>query len=139
MNLHLRRTDCGPECSIGTLYVDGRAQCYTLEDADREEEGRPVAEWKQPGRSAIPLGRYRVTRTYSKRFGKVLPLISGVHGFTGIRIHPGNSAADTEGCILVGTDRTDFRLTNSRVAFSVLDAMIFAAIARGEEVWLEIT
>lgn len=137
MELHLKRFDCGPECSIGTLYVNGKRQCYTLEDSEREDE-RPVAAWKIPGCTAIPKGRYEVTRTFSQRFNKVLPLVNEVPGFVGIRIHPGNTAQDTEGCILVGTDRTDFRLMNSRMAFSAVDGLIAAALARGEKVWLEV-
>lgn len=139
MELHLKRFDCGPECSIGTLYVDGRRQCYTLEDTEREDPLSPVEDWKVKGKTAIPKGRYQVTRTYSNKFKQVLPMVNDVPGFAGIRIHSGNTAADTEGCILVGEDRSDFRITNSRVAFSVIDGLIAAAIARGERVWLEVS
>lgn len=139
MELHLKRLDLGPECSIGTLYVDGKRQCYTLEDAEREQSHLPVSEWKIPGCTAIPRGRYRVTRSYSNKFKQVMPMVNDVPGFAGIRIHPGNTAADTEGCILVGDDKSDFRITNSRVAFSVLDGLIAAALARGEKVWLEVS
>jgi hypothetical protein len=136
MELHLKRTDCGPECSIGTLYVDGRRQCYTLEDADREKHGRPVAEWKVTGATAIPRGCYRVTRTYSNRFKAVTPFLHNVPGYLGVRIIAERQPRIVDGCILVGASRTDFR---SRLAYSVLDARIAAALARGEQVWLEIT
>lgn len=138
MELHLVRTACGPVCSIGTLYVDGRRQCYTLEDPEREEDGLPVEQWKIAGCTAIPKGRYRVIRTMSFRFRRILPLLVDVPGFSGIRIHAGNTAADTEGCILVGMDCGEDRISRSALAFSTLDAQIAAAIARGEHVWMEV-
>ena len=51
---------------------------------------------------AIPDGFYRVRMTYSPRFQEVLPILDGVIGRTGIRIHAGNTIEHTEGCILVG-------------------------------------
>lgn len=75
--------------------------CYTLEDAVREVQGQPVAAWKARGRTTIPYGSYGLVVTMSVRFGKPLPLLVDVPGFAGVRIHGGNTAADTEGCILV--------------------------------------
>ena len=139
MEIHLKRTACGPECSLGTLYVDGRRQCYTLEDVDREVDGDPVESWKIAGCTAIPRGRYRVTRSLSARFGAVMPLLLDVPGFSGIRIHAGNTAADTAGCILVGNHQSDFRIDHSRIAYRVLDGRIAAALARGEIVTIEVS
>lgn len=138
MELLLLRTACGPECSLGALYVDGRPQCYTLENAVREVEGAPVEDWKIPGCTAIPRGRYRVMRTMSARFKRLMPLLVNVPGFTGIRIHAGNTAADTEGCILVGLDMGQSAILRSSLAFAALDAQIAAAIAAGNEVWMEV-
>lgn len=81
---------------------------YTLEDVVREQryqDGTLVdpAKWKIAGQTAIPAGTYAVVLDYSTRFGRIMPHILGVPGFDGIRIHGGNTAADTEGCILVGT------------------------------------
>jgi len=82
--------------TIGKLYIDDKFFCYTLEDVVR-----PVGE-KLLGKTAIPWGKYRVILSMSNRFKKVLPLLLDVPMFEGIRIHAGNSAVDTEGCILLG-------------------------------------
>jgi hypothetical protein len=69
-----------------------------------------------------------------------LPLLENVDGFVGVRIHAGNFAKDTDGCILPGTsvgDAGNFVL-ESKKAFEALDSMIEAALDSGEEVWLAI-
>ena len=71
---------------FGQLYVDGTFFCDTLENTDY----------------AIPTGFYRLRVTMSPRFKIFLPIIDGVIGRSGIRIHAGNTIQDTEGCILVG-------------------------------------
>lgn len=98
MNLTLTRDVFDPEFTLGVLTVDGKDFGYTVEDTIREV--------KVHGKTAIPEGRYRVDWTLSQRFGRYMPLLLNVPGFRGIRIHPGNSAADTEGCILPGLRRT---------------------------------
>jgi hypothetical protein len=129
--LSLLRRIFTPRSTIGDLSVDGFWECYTLED--------PVHDGpKIPGRTAIPEGRYAIAISWSARFHRELPLIVNVPGFSGVRIHAGNSPEDTEGCILVGrTVETDW-IGESRVAFNRLYFKIADAIARGEEVWLEI-
>lgn len=103
----LVREEFTTESTVGKLYfrLSGRDPwtwlCWTLEDAVREVPGQPVAAWKVRGRTAISCGSYGVVVTMSKRFGKLLPLLVDVPGFAGVRIHGGNTAADTEGCILV--------------------------------------
>ena len=92
-----------------------------------------------PGRTAIPEGRYRVRTTYSPRFRRDLPLVENVPGFEGVRIHPGNTAADTEGCILPGSSRDpQGRVLDSRSAFRKLGKLIRDAEQLGEEVFLTI-
>lgn len=103
----------------GVLFVDGHFQCHTLEDRLRDE--------KIPGQTAIPPGRYAVTITPSRRFLRDLPLLVDVPGFTGVRIHPGNTAEDTSGCLLVGKDRQPGRVLQSRVAFETLFGRLQAA------------
>lgn len=87
--------------TIGQWYMPG-FNCYTLEDQVREVPGRPVTEWKVPGATAIPRGRYKVVIDWSNRFKRNMPHILGVEGFDGIRVHSGATAADTEGCVCVG-------------------------------------
>ena len=133
MLLTLIREPSSTGCTIGRLSVDGRHECYTCEDVTRP--GQP----KVPGQTAIPEGRYQVVITMSNRFKVRLPLLLDVPGFTGIRIHPGNTAADTEGCILPGLGMLPDRVTQSRAAFDRLFQKIEAALAGGEQVWIKIS
>ncbi len=134
MILHLLRTTYTARSTIGTLTADGVPECDTLEDV-RRPDGAP----KVPGATAIPPGRYRVTHPVSRRFGQPMPHLADVPGFGGILIHYGNSPADTEGCILVGTagERPDW-IGSSRAAFAPLEAKIAAALAVGEQVWITV-
>lgn len=129
MNLTVVRTMCGPSCTIGELLIDGEHECYTLEDVVR-----PAGAPKVYGETAIPYGTYNLVVTFSNRFQRDLPLVVNVPGFDGIRIHPGNSAADTHGCLLVGTGHTSSAVTNSRLAFNTLFPKIRNALKRGEKV-----
>jgi len=138
MNLELQRRPSLAHCTIGDLSVDGVAQCFTLEDVVREKLGEPVSAWKIAGETAIPAGRYRITVTHSQRFNRDLPLLNDVPGFLGVRIHPGNTDADTEGCILVGSGVEGEAITESRLAFGVLFEKIRDAVNRGEEAWIDV-
>lgn len=139
MELKVTRDDAQPHhCTFGKLSVDGAPQCESLEDPVREVEGATVANWKVPGDTAIPRGRYRVVINHSNRFNRLLPQLLNVPGFEGIRIHPGNTEKDTEGCILVGTQRSGASVINSRVAFNELFEDIQEALANGEQVWIEV-
>lgn len=112
MELRMERTDFSEGSTIGRLYVDDQFECYTLED-----KVRPV---KIKGKTAISAGRYEVIINYSQRFNRQLPLLLNVPNFEGIRIHPGNTAADTEGCILVGGTKSEEFVGESRLAFEQL-------------------
>ena len=115
MNLHLQRTERGDRYTMGRLAIDGEPFCDTLEPTDRHLEAATMRpEKKVFGQTAIPTGSYPVVLTYSPRFKCTLPLLKNVPHFEGIRIHPGNSATDTSGCILVGRQSTPGRLTDSR-------------------------
>lgn len=105
MTLRLLREPSALEATMGLLLIDGRWFCWTVEDVVREVVGQPVASWKVPGATAIPCGQYSVQVTMSARFKRPLPLVSGVPGFDGIRFHRGNTAKDSEGCIIVGATR----------------------------------
>jgi hypothetical protein len=102
-HLQLRRTRLGNEATIGELRINGYFECFTLEDKVREVLGQPTAQWKIQGVTAIPVGTYQVIVDMSSRFGRLMPHILDVPGFSGIRIHRGNTDKDTEGCVLLGT------------------------------------
>jgi len=146
MRLRLQRHPSGPVSTIGALYqVNGDTSlserwCWTCEDVIREVPGQPVKAWKVPGATAIPSGMYRVILTPSVRFhGKILPLLEDVEGFSGIRIHPGNTAADTEGCILPGDGTDGTRVTSSTLAFGIIMARLHEVIdGQQEPVYLEV-
>lgn len=138
MLLEVRREPSAHGCTLGSMYVDGGFECFTLEDVIREVALQPVASWKVPGETAIPSGTYQVTVTMSNRFQRLLPLLLDVPGFEGVRIHSGNCAADTEGCILVGRRRGVATILESRLAFEALFSKIQAAIGRGEAVQVRV-
>lgn len=117
MQLMLNRFDITDNCAIGRLSVDGKFICYTLEDGVRVS--------KIPGITAIPRGNYRVIKNYSYRFKREMLQLVDVPGFTGIRIHAGNTAKDTEGCILVGLTAGDEEIYRSREALKLLEDMLF--------------
>ena len=89
-----------PDCTHGKLFVDGVFFAHTLEDTFRDLQG-DISK-KVPAQTCIDPGVFPVTVTYSNRFKKELPELLDTPCFSKIRIHGGNTKADTEGCILVG-------------------------------------
>ena len=130
MNLVLKRQPSNDACTHGDLFVGDDFECVTLEDVVRDV--------KIPGETAIPVGRYRVVITYSNRFKRDLPVLLDVPNFTGVRIHAGNTAADTEGCILVGQERGPTTVMRSRDALLALQAKIQKALDYGDSVYIHI-
>jgi hypothetical protein len=137
MYLIVEREPSEGGATLGKLYVDGHLLCDTLEDEVRELPGVPVAQWKQYGKTAIPQGIYRVTLEDSPRFGPYTMTVNGVNGFDKIRIHAGNDAEDTHGCLLVGTRNSDSTIGQSRLALSALKQRVLNAALAGDEVLIE--
>lgn len=124
MELKVQRVEKDSKATIGGLFIDGSLLCSTLEDVDRGlTQDTPLADIvkiKVQNQTAIPTGRYEVIIDFSNRFQADMPHIINVPGFEGIRIHPGNSDIDTDGCILLGVWNkvdTDW-ISNSKDAFN---------------------
>ena len=139
MELTLQRTKKRKRFTLGALSIEGEPFCDTLEPTWRDigpgGKGRKIR-----GRTAIPEGRYAVAVTRSPQFnGEWLPLLLHVPGFAGVRIHAGNTAADTEGCILVGyhSDKYPERLFDSRLWLQRLLKRL-ADRPLGEGVWITV-
>lgn len=121
MRLDLYRRWKYPDTMIGELFIDGVHFGYTCEDGDRSGADKVLqAGEKIAGKTCIPTGTYKVVLTFSERFQRVLPLLVGVPLFAGIRIHPGNTNKDTDGCILVGKYYDGEKVTDSKAAFEEL-------------------
>jgi hypothetical protein len=129
MEMLVTRQVLTDESTIGELTIDGVHQCFTLEDKVRAE--------KIFGKTAIPAGRYEVVVNESAHFHKLLPELVDVPSFEGVRIHSGNKAADTEGCILVGRTKGTNVVNDSHVAFDALFPKIQAAVTH-EKVFIQI-
>lgn len=107
--LTLLRYDSSSNGTFGVLIHDGRWLCHTLEPACRD--GCMF--------HAVRAGVYTLRQEYSPRFGRVLPTIIAA-GRSGLRFHPGNMVADTQGCILPGKSRGVAAVYESRVALAEL-------------------
>lgn len=135
MKIELFRDDMNPERTLGTLYIDEIKIAETCEDADRhlEDGGEKVY-----GKTAIPRGLYKVGLSFSHHFKRILPEVLEVPGYSGVRIHGGNSADDTLGCILVGRVRTANGIANCAATLQRIIDMIDEAEENGEAVTLEV-
>ena len=145
MELTLTRTVLNPQYTLGRLSAAVKGQwfeCDTLEPPDRQltqdMDASTVRRRKKKGLTAIPRGRYLLVVTHSPHFKRWLPLLIGVKGFDGIRIHAGNTVKDTAGCILVGQAATPGCLSESRKTLQQLMNMIRCAEQRGEQMWLTV-
>lgn len=141
MKLRLERLWPKKDYTVGRLYVDDRLFCNTLEDRIMDKNKNGVFdgdEKKVYSESAIPYGTYKIIYNWSPKFGRNLPRLLNVPHFEGILIHPGNTAADSAGCILVGKNTEVGRLTNSRYISDELNKLIDEAQRKGEPITIEI-
>ena len=147
MELILKRIAKRKTYTIGRLYIreqivdeystgyEDRYFCDTLEPTWRDYEH---GAYKVKGRSAIPEGRYAVVISWSPKLKAWLPILLGLPKFEGIRIHAGNTARDTEGCILVGKNKLVGQVVDSRIWLHRLKQKIVEAKDRGEAVWITV-
>ena len=121
MELTVIRDTYTSKSTIGKLFIDNVEFCYTLEDIVR---GKGI---KVYGETAIPEGEYSMTMSYSNRFKQLMPLLynkpdltvkddKGI-SFSGIRIHSGNKAEHSHGCILLGSSKSIDFIGNSRKTY----------------------
>lgn len=142
MDLKLNRIYFHKNYTIGKLYVNGQYFSDTLEDTNRDfnrdgdllDEG----ESKVYAETAIPFGTYKVEVTMSPRFKRYLPILIDVKHFSGIRIHSGNSAGSSSGCILVGLNKVKGGLVDSRIYENKLVKLLLEAQKKGDNITIEI-
>jgi len=152
MELRIERKWKKKDYCIGVLYVNGVRFCETLEDPDRGlKQSMPtgiINQNKVYGETAIPTGVYQILRTISpkfakktwgKKYGGVVPEIANVKGYSGVRIHPGNTAKDLLGCVAPGRNKEVGKVLESQATYyKLMDEYIIPAWERGEEITLEI-
>ncbi len=139
--------------TIGRFFIDGKRFYETLEDRDRglkqTDTQDHILEVKVPGETAIPSGTYEVridivspkyaaVKWYNDLCGGRMPRLMNVPGFDGILIHPLTSALDSRGCIGVGRNTVEGKLTSSRDTFKALYKKMEEAVERGEKITIEI-
>lgn len=142
MELLVKRTYKGENYTIGHLYVNGQFFCDTIEDVDRkltsDMDIEQIKQIKVYGETAIPTGTYNVIINQSATFKKELPLLENVKGFSGIRIHTGNTQKDSLGCIIVGQNKVKGQVINSKVTFNKLMPILKNAFDSGEKISITI-
>jgi len=153
LELTIERRYFKPTYTIGKLLVEGMPLCDVLEDKDRDlTSDMPTTEIykrKTYGQTAIPTGRYEVKLSYSPKYATrpwaakykgFIPEILEVPGFSNVRLHVGNSSADTSGCPLCGENKVVGRLDNSTQAFyDLMDYYLMPAHERGQKMYITIT
>jgi hypothetical protein len=135
MELQLKRKEFTDNSTIGELAVNGVSECFILEDKDRKLE---TGAKKIHGLTAIPRGRYEIVITFSNRFQQYLPLLLSVPQYEGVRIHSGNTSANTEGCLLPGTTKSKDFVGGSRDAFQRLFSKL-KKVEKKEKIFITIT
>lgn len=141
MELLVKRRYKGAKYTIGTLFINGEKFCDTLEDVDRglscELPEAEIIRRKIAGETAIPAGTYHVAmdivstkfryKSWAQPYKGKLPRLLSVPAFSGVLIHPGNTQADTEGCILVGQNKEVGKVINSQATFhKLMDVLLNA-------------
>jgi hypothetical protein len=140
MELKVQRLIKSPHSTIGKFYIDGTPSFDCLEPTDRGLTSQmtlvQIMAIKVPDKTAIPTGRYQVTKYFSPKHNMDVPLVNNVPGYAGVEIHVGNFPLDTDGCLLLGTSTGPDEVLNSKAAIEAFYRQFFATIAAGEPVWI---
>ena len=143
MKLQVVRTQFGKDASNGMLFIDGKFECYTLEDQYQAV--------KVMHETCIPEGTYDIKfrktggfhAKYSERYKNAhygMLHIQDVPGFTYILIHTGNTDEHTSGCLIVGETQQDLDINfngmvgSSTVAYKKLYAKVASELLQGKKV-----
>jgi len=136
MEILLKRKVRTAKSTTGDFIVNGNRIAYSLEDIDRRLQQSDsldhIKSVKVHSETAIPAGRYEVILSFSNRFKKFLPLLLSVPGFEGIRIHSGNKADDSDGCILIGETVAADWVGSSRDAMAEFMSIFEPASKKGK-------
>lgn len=128
--------------TIGQLFENGVFLCNTIEDRDRGLNNNMAAsailKIKVPNETAIPTGTYKLVVSESPKFKRDLIEVVGVPGFVGIRIHKGNTAQNSAGCIIPGINTEKGKVTDSTKYEELLTKKVKAAIAKNDDCYLTI-
>ena len=102
------------------------------------KNGFDNGEKKVYGDTCIPFGSYKLTVSYSYKFGRNLILVNNVPEFSGVRIHRGNYVKDTIGCVLVAEKFANGRLYNSTPYEKWITNYVTEEIKKGNEIWMDV-
>ena len=120
MELLLKRRYKGPTYTVGSLYLNGKYFCDTIEDKVRDLTKEPKVKHK----TAIPAGTYKVIVNMSPKFKRELPRLLNVPHFEGILIHGGTSADSSSGCVILGENKIKGKVINSAKYVNELTALL---------------
>ena len=143
MRVTLKRIAFKDKYTIGKVYINNKYFCDSIEDKDRGlydwQSEDYIKEVKVKHQTAIPYGIYKLLWSYSPKYRRMMPEISGVKGFSGIRIHSGNTEEDSSGCILLGFNKKVGMVLDSRNTCKKFDDIIEGYYKKGEPMTFEIT
>ena len=140
MELTVDRITKTDQSTTGNFSINGVFECYCLEPTDRgltsDMSLADIQAIKIQDKTAVPIGRYSVTKYFSPKNNATVPLLQDVPDYGYVEIHVGNFPKDTDGCLLLGTDIGPDEVLNSKVAVAAFYPKFFAALDAGEDVFI---
>ncbi len=116
MIFYLDRKPAKGKAIPGNLYLSLKGKdfkcCETLENADY----------------VIPDGTYTVEVNYSPKFKRDMPILKGVPGRTGIRMHRGTKPEHSKGCILLLNREMEGKITRALQIFKEEAKIVISSI-----------